>query len=467
MKAIIVTLLLVSRLAYADLDDTIEESVLKYGPASATASPQILTYTTDRFRIWQTFDDSGHCAIAEFAPLDPAAPFTAHELAEMDCNNLPDAMIPGIGSRWEKVPWHDKPRTRNTISFQYTEPDDGTHFQVISGESRDDDNGDWYDDRIYLNNTGIQMFKSGGKPASSPATSASTPATSAGGEGGDAAPKAAPVYKTYTRRDGKKVLLSASQSAIANKDWHAVAPENIAETAASITVVIRVQKRDGTHILGTGFFISPSEVLTDWHVVRDAENITIVTADDVRANAQLESSQPSVDLATIMVPSVYCKSHAHFVSDSDWERQGETVYVYGNPQGMDGTFSEGMLSAIRRNGAVFQLSAPTDSGSSGSPVFNCYGLVIAIVGDRLAGSAQLNFAVTSNAIYEALGLKTDDHPDGFDLGLTQGLELRNQSEIDADLATENAARIEAENKAKAAAGPSAEERASAPSSSQP
>jgi S1-C subfamily serine protease len=276
-------------------------------------------------------------------------------------------------------------------------------------------------------------------------------------QAGDA-PKASPVYKTYERRDGKKVELSHSQWAIANKQWQAIDPPAIAEMASGITVVIRVEKNDGTHMLGTGFFISPSEVATAWHLVRDAANITVVNADDRRANAQLSISRPSVDLATIIVPSAYCKTWAHFATDSDWERQGETVYVYGNPQGMDGTFSAGLLSAIRRNGAVFQISAPTDSGSSGSPVFNCYGLVIAIVGDQLVSSAQLSFALTSNSIYEALGLKSDDHPDGFDLGLTQGLELRDQSEIDADIAMANAARIEAEAKAKAAAGPTEAEK---------
>jgi len=53
-------------------------------------------------------------------------------------------------------------------------------------------------------------------------------------------------------------------------------------------------------------------------------------------------------------------------------------------------------------------------------------------------------------MYEALELKTDDHPDGFNLGLTLGLELRDSDEIDADNAMTNAARIEAENKKRAA-----------------
>jgi hypothetical protein len=94
-------------------------------------------------------------------------------------------------------------------------------------------------------------------------------------------------------------------------------------------------------------------------------------------------------------------------------------------------------------------------------VFNQYGQVIGIVREQIVSSAELNLAITSNVIYEALELKTDDHPNGFDLGLTQGLELRTSGEIDADWALENAARIEAENKERASKGPSPAELSSA------
>jgi hypothetical protein len=168
-----------------------------------------------------------------------------------------------------------------------------------------------------------------------------------------------------------------------------------------------------------------------------------------------------VDLATVIVPCVYHKIWAHFDSDSDWERIGERVYVYGNPQGMEGTFNDGMLSAWRMNGALMQISAPIDSGSSGSPVFNQYGLVIGIISESIISTAEINFAISSNVIYEAFDLKTDDHPDGFDLGLTQDVELRDSGEIDADIALANAQRIETENAKRAAQGPSAAELQSA------
>jgi S1-C subfamily serine protease len=167
-------------------------------------------------------------------------------------------------------------------------------------------------------------------------------------------------------------------------------------------------------------------------VVRDADSITVVNSAGERTGALLEISKPSVDLAMITVPNVMVRNWASFDTDSDWERIGEKVYVYGNPKEMEGTFSEGMLSAWRVNGVFMQISAPTDDGSSGSPVFNRYGLVIGIVREKLESSAQLNFAISSNAIYEALELKTSDHPDGFNQGISKGLEMRTPGEIAAD-----------------------------------
>ena len=70
------------------------------------------------------------------------------------------------------------------------------------------------------------------------------------------------------------------------------------------------------------------------------------------------------------------------MTDSNWERPGEKVYVFyvfGDPEGMEWSFTDGLLSAERANGAIFQVSAPLGHGSSGSPVFNEYGLVIGMI----------------------------------------------------------------------------------------
>jgi hypothetical protein len=169
MKRIIVMLLLsssllalVPTLVCANLGDTMQESVLKYGPASATGSPLILMYVHAPYHIWQSDDDTGHCVIAEFSPLDRATPFTASQCAELDAANLPAGLKLGDGPGWEVVPWTGGTRDLHTLSYQYTGAD-GTLFQAIVGQSLDDENSPWYDDRIYLNAAGIKVFKSSGK----------------------------------------------------------------------------------------------------------------------------------------------------------------------------------------------------------------------------------------------------------------------------------------------------------------
>jgi len=148
--------------ALADLGDTMAQSELKYGEPAATGSPRIWKYVHGPFRIWQTFDDTGHCAIAEFSPLDHASPLSFAQCAELDRANLPTGMVPGVGPGWESVPWISNARGRNTISFQFT-GEGGTLYQVIVGQSREADNAQWYDDRVYLNIKGIEMLKAFGE----------------------------------------------------------------------------------------------------------------------------------------------------------------------------------------------------------------------------------------------------------------------------------------------------------------
>jgi hypothetical protein len=158
-------------------------------------------------------------------------------------------------------------------------------------------------------------------------------------------------------------------------------------------------------------------------------------------NATVWSYNASADLAVLNVTSADSKAWAWFVTDSDLEEVGERIYVYGNPLGVVGTFCEGLLSAVRNNGAILQLSAPLDYGNSGSPVLNAYGQVIGVVSYRKEDTtAEIFYAVSANAIYEASKMKNTDHPNGFNPGVTTDLEVRDQRQIDEDNARLRAAK---------------------------
>ncbi len=83
------------------------------------------------------------------------------------------------------------------------------------------------------------------------------------------------------------------------------------------------------------------------------------------------------------------------LGDSDAVQVGEAVYAVGNPQGLEGTFSEGIVSSIREVGTdrLLQITAPISPGSSGGPVLNGKGEVIGVSVGIFKGGQNLNFAI--------------------------------------------------------------------------
>jgi hypothetical protein len=83
---------------------------------------------------------------------------------------------------------------------------------------------------------------------------------------------------------------------------------------------------------------------------------------------------------------------------------GDAVIVISNPEGLEATITNGLISAIRelRGASLFQISAPISAGSSGGPVFNDQGEVIAVVRSTLESGQNLNFAIPANEVARLL-----------------------------------------------------------------
>jgi len=105
---------------------------------------------------------------------------------------------------------------------------------------------------------------------------------------------------------------------------------------------------------------------------------------------------PQRDLVVLKITAA--RWQALPLGDSDTIQVGESVYAVGNPQGLEGTFSQGIISSIRDLGSdkLLQITAPISPGSSGGPVLNGKGEVIGVSVATFKGGQNLNFAIPSN-----------------------------------------------------------------------
>lgn len=163
--------------------------------------------------------------------------------------------------------------------------------------------------------------------------------------------------------------------------------------------------------LGSGFVIDPSGiVVTDNHVIADANNITVIFTDGRKLKATLLGRDKKLDIAVLKVTSP-TPLHAVAFGDSDKMRIGDPVMAVGNPFGLGGTVTAGIVSARHRNidsgpyDDFIQTDASINKGNSGGPLFNMAGEVIGINTAILSpsgGSIGLGFATPSDNVVSAV-----------------------------------------------------------------
>ena len=157
--------------------------------------------------------------------------------------------------------------------------------------------------------------------------------------------------------------------------------------------------------LGSGFIIDPSGlVVTNNHVIADADEITVTLQDDTNFKAEVVGRDTKVDLALLRIKPTKPLVAVKF-GDSDVTRVGDWVLAIGNPFGLGGTVTAGILSARAReiNAGPYddflQTDASINRGNSGGPMFNMNGEVIGIntaIYSPSGGSIGIGFAIPSN-----------------------------------------------------------------------
>ena len=180
----------------------------------------------------------------------------------------------------------------------------------------------------------------------------------------------------------------------------ALTTEQLAEKALAATVSLEMKDSTGTTLsFGSGFFVKPNQIATNFHVIAGARQGTAkLVGKDTRYQIEgIVATDKNNDLAVLKVTASGVTPLS--LGDSDTVNIGAKVYVAGNPKGLEGTFSDGLIS--RRESYPkkrLQMTAPISPGSSGGPVLNSRGEVIGIsvAVHRALDAQNLNFAIPSN-----------------------------------------------------------------------
>ncbi len=165
------------------------------------------------------------------------------------------------------------------------------------------------------------------------------------------------------------------------------------------------QQRRRQNSLGSGFIIDPAGfIVTNNHVIDGADEINVRLADNTELPAKLIGRDPRTDLALLKVESSRALPAVPW-GDSDKMRVGDWVMAIGNPFGLGGTVTAGIVSARNRNiqagpyDDFIQTDASINRGNSGGPMFNLKGEVVGVnsaIYSPNGGSVGIGFAISAN-----------------------------------------------------------------------
>ncbi|HWQ15497.1 MAG TPA: trypsin-like peptidase domain-containing protein [Roseiflexaceae bacterium] len=183
---------------------------------------------------------------------------------------------------------------------------------------------------------------------------------------------------------------------------------NITNRSMTYDFFLNPIPREGT---GSGFFYdTQGHIVTNYHVVADAEELQVTLADGRSLPAQIVGADPSNDLAVIRVDLPPDTIHTVPVGDSTRLRVGQFVVAIGNPFGLDRTLTVGVVSSLGRViespnqrfiGEAIQTDAPINPGNSGGPLLDLSGTAVGVNSAILSPSganAGIGFAISARTV---------------------------------------------------------------------
>ncbi|QHW33265.1 trypsin-like serine protease [Paenibacillus rhizovicinus] len=206
----------------------------------------------------------------------------------------------------------------------------------------------------------------------------------------------------------QRIIRITSSEAILKKKMDEAAKAQEALKPKLLTTEQNVQKNDGKVVmittdkgLGSGVVIDTDEILTNYHVIADAEKATATLVNGKQVEIEgIVGYDEDYDLAVLKTKTPL---NIEPVDVGLGVTKGEHVVAIGSPQGVQNTVSEGIISNVSTaygDPYEYQISVPIDHGSSGGGLFNDYGELVGITSAGIDDTqADLNFAVSSMHIY--------------------------------------------------------------------
>ena len=177
-------------------------------------------------------------------------------------------------------------------------------------------------------------------------------------------------------------------------------PELVRRVKPSVVAIATYDSQGEALMTGSGFFVRPGQVVTNLHVIRGAQRTEIKTLDGkgrVFTVAGVLAVDEEGDLALLSVEMPPDKSRSSELS-LVLPDEGEQIVVIGNPLKLEGSVTDGIVSAVREVpnvGKIIQITAPISHGNSGSPVFNMNGQVVGVVTVKVTNGQNINLAIAS------------------------------------------------------------------------
>lgn len=180
------------------------------------------------------------------------------------------------------------------------------------------------------------------------------------------------------------------------------------ETFPSIVLFVMNDAQGQPVSLGSGFFVTKDTIATNMHVVEKAASgyAKLVGREAKYTVAGTVGVDDRCDLVLLKLNDA--NAPTLLLADSSRVQVGDEVYAVGNPQGLEGTFSKGIVSGIRtlEDDTLLQITAPISPGSSGGPVLDANGRVIGVSVATFSGGQNLNFAIPASYLHS---LMADSH----------------------------------------------------------